>query len=135
MNPAAEHALADLALIRADHENAHRCPETWYNPHVTGGRYCPTWNRVQHAITQVETLHLAAADAADQPAACTAVAEAMTGLVMAELDVDSREGWERTARDAMRATHLWITTDHAPSPIQVTCPGCGADPEQECDHG
>jgi hypothetical protein len=107
MSPDAEHALADLDAAGTDHAYAHRCTDgQWYRL----GHRCPTRQNLLHAETHVRALIGAVEKAAADPDALRTVAEGMTGLMMADLDGDSREGWQATARLAVLSLAAWLST-------------------------
>jgi hypothetical protein len=106
MSPDAEHALADLDAAGTDHAYAHRCTDgQWYRL----GHRCPTRQNLLHAETHVRALIGAVEKAAADPDALRTVAEGMTGLTMADLDGDSREGWQTTARLAVLTLAAWLS--------------------------
>jgi hypothetical protein len=107
MSPDAEHALADLDAAGTDHAYAHRYTDgQWYRL----GHRCPTRQNLLHAEAHVRALIGAVEKAAADPDALRTVAEGMTGLTMSDLDGDSREGWQATARMAVLSLAAWLST-------------------------
>jgi hypothetical protein len=107
MSPDAEHALADLDAAGTDHAYAHRCTDgQWYRL----GHPCPTRQNLIHAEAHVHALIGAVERAAADPDALRTVAEGMTGLTMSDLDGESREGWQTTARLAVLSLAAWLST-------------------------
>jgi hypothetical protein len=112
MRPALALAALDAALL--PHRGGHRCTDgKWWND-ATGTRTpCPTRIHLDLAHEQVGKLHASVHEAAHDTDAATAVAEGMTGLVMAELSADDREGWVLTARMAIEALAEHLDRDPA----------------------
>lgn len=105
--------LLDLDNLLRPHTAGHRCIDgQWVNPNAGARRNCATYDLLQEVRTGAEALHASVHAAAHDTDAATAVAEGMTGLTMAELDTDSRDGWVLTARLAIEALAGWLDTDH-----------------------
>lgn len=111
MSPDAAYASIDAAAL--PHLHGHSCTDgRWYNENAGSRSACPTLTHLRHARAQVGLLDSQVHRAAHDDAAVRATAEGMTGLVMADLGGDDREGWMQTARDAIEAlaAHLDPTT-------------------------
>lgn len=103
-----------IAAAAAPHRQAHICTDgRWYNPHAGTRTPCPTLGHLTTATEQVTRLGAAVHDAAHNDDAARYVAEGMTGLVMAQVDAESREGWTTTARMAVEALSEWLDRDPA----------------------
>jgi hypothetical protein len=106
-------ALATLDSLAGPHRAGHRCTDgEWYND-ATGRPPCPVRRDLGVVREQVEALHASVHEAAHDDDAARAVAEGMTGLVMADLDTESREGWTLTARMAVEALAAHLDRDPA----------------------
>ena len=129
-------AYAALDVIRARHLGGHSHTDgpglsRWYNPRVRPAEPCPT-------LTDLDTIHATIAAltarihaAADDQATVRAVADGMTGLTMADLGDEEREGWEATARMAILSLAARLDGD-----VYTPCEWC-ADPvttDPGCDH-
>lgn len=97
-------AYAALTAAAAPHEYGHVCHDgLWYAPHLGTRSPCPPLASLRTVREQVQHLHEQVHTAAHNDTAATAVAEGMTGLVMADLPDEDREGWVTTARMAIEA--------------------------------
>jgi hypothetical protein len=105
--------LVDLDNLLRPHLAGHRCIDgQWFNPNAGARRNCPTYTYLTEVRAGAEALHASVHEAAHDDAAATAVAEGMTGLTMAELADEDREGWVLTARMAIEALSEWLDIDH-----------------------
>jgi hypothetical protein len=99
-----------LDTLEAPHLHGHSCVshfpgvDAWYNPGAGRTGPCPTLTTLRDLRTHLAALTTQVHDAAHDDAAAVAVAEGMTGLVMADLEPEeAREGWVLTARLAIEA--------------------------------
>ena len=107
-------ALSTLDHLTAPHRGAHRCTNgAWFNDNVGDRLPCPVRAGLTTVREQVEALHASVHEAAHDTTAAVAVAEGMTGLTMADLDPESREGWTLAARMAVEALAAHLDRDPA----------------------
>lgn len=97
-------ALAAIEAVDVHHRGGHTCHDgQWYND-ITGTRtYCPPRSHLLTARRQVTILGHAVGHAANSDRHRTAVAEGMTGLTMADLQPEDRDGWLTAAGMAIAA--------------------------------
>jgi hypothetical protein len=110
-------AYAAIDTITRLHTGGHHCltPDgttAWFNENAGARSRCPTRTLLTGVRDEITSLTQQVHTAAHDPDAVRATAEGMTGLVMADLGGDDREGWTQTARDAIEAlaAHLDPTT-------------------------
>lgn len=88
--------------LTGHHRGQHRCDDgAWYGPR--DWQSCPMHRAATALTDRIVEVRDRVHEAAHDPDAVRAVAEGMTGLVMAELGEDDRHGWEATARMAIEA--------------------------------
>lgn len=105
-------ALATLDTLAAPHRGGHRCTSgVWFNDNAGDRLPCPVRRDLATVREQVEALHASVHEAAHDTDAAVAVAEGMTGLTMADLDPESREGWTLAARMAVEALAAHLDRD------------------------
>lgn len=99
-------ADADLTALIRPHLYGHRCTdpttgvEMWQQPHLSGVP-CHPLAGLRAVETYIAALRTRVHTAAHHTPTAEAVAEGMTGLTMADLPTEEREGWTLTARMAM----------------------------------
>lgn len=105
-------AMTALDAVEEPHRGGHRCTDgAWYNDNAGPRTPCPTRQHVATVREQVDRLHAQVHDAAHDTPAAEHVAHAMTGLVLADLEPEDREGWTRTARMAIEGLAEWLERD------------------------
>ena len=105
-------ALTLIAGLARPHHGGHRCTNgNWHNDAVGTRAPCPVVDALDALRREVTGLHEQVHDAAHDDDAARAVAEGMTGLVMADLDDESQEGWTLTARMAVEALAAHLDRD------------------------
>lgn len=109
-----------LAWLELPHQRGHSCrgsygATAWFNPNAGSTGACPTLVALRDLRAVLETAYAAVTaerarvhDAAHHTPAAEHVAQAMTGLVMAELAQDDRHGWTMTARMAIEGLAEWL---------------------------
>ena len=99
-----------VETLTGQHQSQHRCDDgIHYGPKAF--HKCPM-NRAAATLTDAITAERARVHAAaHDPDAVCAVAEGMTGLTMADLTADDRQGWELTARMAIEALAAHLDPD------------------------
>jgi hypothetical protein len=111
--PSLPGVLDHVQRLTDPHRAGHRCIDgNWWNPNAGSRQHCPVYTRLQEVADTATALRDSVHEAAHDTAAATAVAEGMTGLVMADLDPEDREGWVLTARMAIEALAIWLDIDH-----------------------
>lgn len=104
--------LAALDAVAQPHRGGHRCTDGgWYNENAGTRTPCQVTLHLRTAREQAHRLHDQVHEAAHDTAAAEHVAEAMTGLVMADLSDDDRAGWTTTARMAIEGLSEWLDRD------------------------
>lgn len=99
-----ELALQAIAAVTTAHVGGHRCQDDrWYNDHTGTHTKCPVRLHMETATAQVQRLAEQVHAAATTPRHIDAVAQGMTGLVLADLQPEDAEGWRTTARYAIEA--------------------------------
>lgn len=107
-------ALSTIETLTAPHRGGHRCTSgDWHNDNVGDRLPCPVLAGLTTVREQVQALHEQVHNAAHDTGAAVAVAEGMTGLVMAELHPEDREGWTLAARMAVEALAAHLDRDPA----------------------
>lgn len=105
-------ALTAIEAVEHPHRGGHNCDDgKWYNDNTGTRTPCPVRAHLTTAREQVDRLHAQVHEAAHDEAAAVHVAEAMTGLVLADLADEDREGWVMTARMAMEGLAEWLDRD------------------------
>ena len=105
-------AIAAIDAVEAPHRGGHTCVDArWYNDNTGTRTPCPVRDHLTTARQQVGKLHTAVHEAAHNDAAATHVAEAMTGLTMADLSDEDRDGWVTAARMAIEGLAEWLDRD------------------------
>lgn len=106
-------ALQSLGAIAIGHTGGHRCDGEWFNDQTGTRTPCPTLRRLNVIRTQIERLLTQVHDAAHTPRHVDAVAQGMTGLVLADLHPDDADGWRQTARYAIEALSFSLENNDA----------------------
>lgn len=105
-------ALTVIAGLARPHIAGHRCTNgDWYNDAVGARERCPVRAALDTLTLEVKGLHEQIHGAAHDDDAARAVAEGMTGLVLADLGDEEREGWTLAARMAIEALAAHLDRD------------------------
>lgn len=107
-------ALVAIDAVRAPHQIGHRCEDgQWHNPNAGTRTRCQVLRHLDVARRQVERYSTQVHDAAHTPRHVDAVAQGMTGLVLADLHPDDANGWRTAARYAIEALSFSLDTNDA----------------------
>ncbi|UQS95193.1 hypothetical protein Pam4_50 [Pseudanabaena phage Pam4] len=103
-----------LTVLSSPHRGGHRCTNGgWYNDNAGARTACPVLLALDDLGTAATLLASAAHAAAHDTATAVRVAEGMTGLDLAALGEEEREGWTLTARLAIETLAAELDRDHA----------------------
>lgn len=107
-------ALASIDAAEAPHRHGHTCTDgRWWNPNAGTRSPCPIQGHLRVAREQVEKLHAQVHEAAHDTPTVDAVAEGMTGLVLADLQPEDRDGWRMATRLAIESLAEQLDRDAA----------------------
>lgn len=105
-------ALAAIEAVEVHHRGGHTCHDgRWYNDNTGTRTHCPARSHLLTAAFQVVRLGSRVHDAAHSERHPVAVAEGMTGLVMADLQPEDAAGWVQAARMAIEALAASLEAD------------------------